>query len=188
VSGVPRGLCCYGGTGGLIDCDGGCVMGARGQAERRADAEQRKADADRLVAQLQGDLAKESALCASLEKSKAALERQVKELRDRLEDVELGASAGTQRTVMRLEARIEELQTRLQTETTARTTAAKEKRSAERELAEAQLRADEAAKEKAVLEEQARKYEARLKTLRTQLAQSVRAALSPLTCRLGAKG
>ena len=144
------------------------------QQERRTDAEQRKSDVDRLLEQTQLDLRKEAEISAALEKSKASLERQVKELKDKLEDIELGKSAGVQRTVMRLEARVEELQTRLQSETTARAAAAKEKRSAERELSEAQLKVDELAKEKAVLEDQGRKYEARIKALRTQLAQSVR--------------
>ena len=143
------------------------------QQERRADTEQRKADVDRLLEQSQLDLRKEAEISASLEQSKASLERQVKELKDKLEDIELGKSAGAQRTVMRLEARVEELQTRLQSETTARSTAVKEKRGAERELSEIQLKVDELAKEKAVLEEQSRKYEARLKSLRTQLVQAV---------------
>ena len=144
------------------------------QHEARTEAESRKVDAEQLLEQTQQDLRKEAEIAASLEKAKAALERQVKELRDKLEDVELGKAAGAQRTVMRLESRVEELQARLQAESTARANAIKDKRSAERELSELHLKAEELSKEKTVLEDQSRKSEARLKTLRTQLSQSVR--------------
>jgi len=127
---------------------------------------------DRLLEQTQEDLRKEAEIAAAAEKARANLERQVKELKDKLEDIELGKSTSVQRTVVRLEARIEELQARLAAESTTRATAVKAKRNAEREVADAQLKVDELTKERTVLEEQNRKLESRLKSLRTQMVQT----------------
>ena len=130
----------------------------------------RVAELDRLLEQAHEDIRKETEISAELENAKGALEREVRDLKDKLADAESGKAAGPQRTIMRLEAKIEETESRIRTESAARAEAVKEKRAAERAAAEIRAKADEISREKAAADEAVARLERRIKELRNAVA------------------
>ncbi|KAJ3109200.1 hypothetical protein HDU97_008599 [Phlyctochytrium planicorne] len=132
--------------------------------EKLRRAEQTATDAS-------AELAKEKVLALDLEKSKIALEKQVKELNSRILDLESVVLQSSNGASKRLEARIEELQNQLDSETREKVEIQKTARKTERIIRELQFQVGEKDKQRQRQDEEMEKLDQKLKRMKTQIEE-----------------
>jgi len=124
------------------------------------------------IEQLTTELAQERGQAQKLENSKMLLERQNKELRVKLNELETSQRAKAKATIAALESKIANLEEQLAGETAERMTQAKANRKQEKKMKENLLMLDDERRHADQYKEQAEKVNGRIKALKRQLDEA----------------
>ena len=136
----------------------------------KAEAKLKKTTED--AGRLAEELREEQEYSADLEKSKAYLESQIKDLHSRLVDTETQTASSGKRMVAKLEKRISDLECELEGEQKRHHEAARELRKNERQLKDLACQADEDKKRREQLQEQLERLHARMKSYKLQVEET----------------
>eukprot|EP00042_Codosiga_hollandica_P058625 m.886786 g.886786 ORF g.886786 m.886786 type:complete len:1857 (-) comp59913_c0_seq1:203-5773(-) len=120
----------------------------------------------------QADLAKAHEEVSKLDKERSSLDRENRDLKSKLEEADAGGRAVLKKQMQKLESRIKELETELETEQSSKTELVKSQRKNERKLKELQFAADEEHKNSEKLQDQLTKANAKLKSMRRQVEEA----------------
>ncbi|XP_048269768.1 myosin heavy chain, non-muscle isoform X2 [Bombus affinis] len=124
------------------------------------------------IEQLTNDLTTERSTTQKLESHKLLLERQNKELKTKLTELETAQRAKTKATIQQLESKINNLDEQLETEAKERFVQQKINRKLEKKLKELSLQLEDERRNSDQYKEQAEKVNARMKTLKRQLDEA----------------
>ncbi|KAF8772017.1 myosin heavy chain, non-muscle-like isoform X2 [Argiope bruennichi] len=124
------------------------------------------------IEQLTNDLASERSNSQKLENNRMILERQNKELRAKLQDLETSQRTRTKATIAALEAKISQIEEQLEMETRERQLQAKANRKLEKRLKEVIMQLEDERRHTDQYKEQVEKVNARVKALKRQLDES----------------
>merc|ERR1712088_1298719 len=124
------------------------------------------------IEQMTTELAQERGQAQKLENSKMLLERQNKELRAKLQEVETSQRAKAKATIAALESKIAILEEQLAAETAERMAQAKINRKAEKKMKENLLMLEDERRHADQYKEQAEKVNSRIKALKRQLDET----------------
>merc|ERR1711992_252461 len=122
--------------------------------------------------QMTTELAQERGQAQKLENSKMLLERQNKELRAKLQELETSQRAKAKATIAALESKIANLEEQLAAETGERMAQAKMNRKQEKKMKENLLMLEDERRHADQYEEQAEKVNSRIKALKRQLDET----------------
>ncbi|XP_011692301.1 PREDICTED: myosin heavy chain, non-muscle-like isoform X2 [Wasmannia auropunctata] len=125
-----------------------------------------------VIEQLTTDLATERSTTQKLESHKMLLERQNKELKAKLTELETAQRAKTKATIQQLESKINNLDEQLETEAKERFAQQKINRKLEKKLKELSLQLEDERRNSDQYKEQAEKVNARMKALKRQLDEA----------------
>ncbi|XP_067673651.1 myosin heavy chain, striated muscle-like [Haliotis asinina] len=137
---------------------------------RAAEENVRRAQAD--VQRMTDELRAEQEQGKQLDKLKRGLEAQVKELQIRAEEAEAAGLKGGKRAVAKLEQRVRELETELDSEQRRHADTQKSSRAVERRLKEVSLQAEEEKKAQERLQSTIDALNAKVRTYRTQIDEA----------------
>merc|ERR1712117_86368 len=124
------------------------------------------------IEQMGTELAQERGQAQKLENSKMLLERQNKELKAKLSEVETSQRAKHKAAIAALESKISNLEEQLASETAERMAQAKINRKAEKKMKENMLMLEDERRHADQYKEQAEKVNARIKALKRQLDEA----------------
>ncbi|XP_076225296.1 myosin heavy chain 10 isoform X2 [Nomia melanderi] len=124
------------------------------------------------IEQLTNDLTTERSTTQKLESHKLLLERQNKELKAKLTELETAQRAKTKATIQQLESKINNLDEQLETEAKERFAQQKINRKLEKKLKELSLQLEDERRNSDQYKEQAEKVNARMKALKRQLDEA----------------
>lgn len=124
------------------------------------------------IEQLTNDLASERGQSQKLENNRMILERQNKELRAKLQDLETSQRTRTKATIAALEAKVNQMEEQLDIETKERQLQAKTNRKLEKRLKEVLMQLEDERRHTDQYKEQVEKVNARVKALKRQLDES----------------
>ncbi|GFY78830.1 myosin heavy chain, non-muscle [Trichonephila inaurata madagascariensis] len=124
------------------------------------------------IEQLTNDLASERSNSQKLENNRMILERQNKELRAKLQDLETSQRTRTKATIAALEAKVSQIEEQLEMETRERQLQAKANRKLEKRLKEVIMQLEDERRHTDQYKEQVEKVNARVKALKRQLDES----------------
>merc|ERR1711936_811477 len=124
------------------------------------------------IEQLTTELAQERGQCQKLENNRMLLERQNKELKTKLNEVETAQRAKAKATIAALESKIANLEEQLQGETAERMAQAKINRKAEKKMKENLLMLEDERRHADQYKEQSEKVNSRIKALKRQLDET----------------
>merc|ERR1712158_299863 len=124
------------------------------------------------IEQMTTELAQERGQAQKLENSKMLLERQNKELRAKLQELETSQRAKAKATIAALESKIANLEEQLAAETGERMAQAKMNRKQEKKMKENLLMLEDERRHADQYKEQAEKVNSRIKALKRQLAET----------------
>lgn len=124
------------------------------------------------IEQLTNDLASERSNSQKLENNRMILERQNKELRAKLQDLETSQRTRTKATIAALEAKVSQIEEQLEMETRERQLQAKANRKLEKRLKEVIIQLEDERRHTDQYKEQVEKVNARVKALKRQLDES----------------
>ncbi|KAG5332355.1 MYSN protein, partial [Acromyrmex charruanus] len=125
-----------------------------------------------VIEQLTTDLATERSTTQKLESHKMLLERQNKELKAKLTELETAQRAKTKATIQQLESKINNLDEQLETEAKERFAQQKINRKLEKKLKELSLQLEDERRNSDQYKEQAEKVNVRMKALKRQLDEA----------------
>ncbi|XP_011332661.1 myosin heavy chain, non-muscle isoform X2 [Ooceraea biroi] len=125
-----------------------------------------------MIEQLTTDLATERSTTQKLESHKMLLERQNKELKAKLTELETAQRAKTKATIQQLESKINNLDEQLETEAKERFAQQKINRKLEKKLKELSLQLEDERRNSDQYKEQAEKVNVRMKALKRQLDEA----------------
>ncbi|KAL4239976.1 hypothetical protein ACF0H5_000772 [Mactra antiquata] len=137
---------------------------------RSADEKAKKALAD--AARLVDELRNEKDHSSSVEKSRHALESQIKELTIRLDEAEAQALKGGKKTIAKLEGRIQQLEGEYDSEQRRHAETQKNMRKADRRLKELAFQVDEDRKNQERLQDLIDKLQTKIKTYKRQAEEA----------------
>ncbi|XP_065826219.1 myosin heavy chain, striated muscle-like [Oscarella lobularis] len=120
------------------------------------------------VSRLQSDVSSERESAAAAEHAKASLERQVKDLNERLEEAEANLSKTEKRVVAKLQEKMRSLESQIEEEQKGRQDATKNARKFERKVREVNFQLEEETKASQRLQEQVEKLTSKNRSLRRQ--------------------
>ncbi|XP_054717131.1 LOW QUALITY PROTEIN: myosin heavy chain, non-muscle-like [Uloborus diversus] len=124
------------------------------------------------IEQLTNDLASERSNTQKLENNRMILERQNKELRAKLQELETSQRTRTKATIAALEAKVAQIEEQLDMETKERQLQAKTNRKLEKRLKEVLMQLEDERRHTDQYKEQVEKVNARVKALKRQLDES----------------
>ncbi|GIY03633.1 myosin heavy chain, non-muscle [Caerostris extrusa] len=124
------------------------------------------------IEQLTNDLASERSNSQKLENNRMILERQNKELRAKLQDLETSQRTRTKATIAALEAKVSQIEEQLEMETRERQLQAKANRKLEKRLKEVIMQLEDERRHTDQYKEQVEKVNGRVKALKRQLDES----------------
>merc|ERR1712083_1180196 len=124
------------------------------------------------AARLADELRMEQDLAMALERDKKLLEAQVKEAQTRLDEAEQNALRGGKKAVAKMETRIRELESELDTENRRFSDAHKNLRKSERTIKELTYRLDEDGKNQQRMESLVDQLQAKIKSYKKQIEEA----------------
>ncbi|XP_019624196.1 PREDICTED: myosin-7-like [Branchiostoma belcheri] len=142
------------------------VMAEHRQTEEKA----KKAIGD--AARIAEDLRQEQEHTAHIEKTKKNLEASIKDLQRRLDEAEAVAMKGGKRQLQKLEARVRDLESELDTEQRRHQDTLKNLRKNERRLKELSFQADEDRKKEERMQEMVEKLQLKIKSYKRQVEEA----------------
>merc|ERR1711899_468939 len=135
----------------------------------KANSDKRRMEA---AARLADELRSEQDHAASQEKAKRALDAQISELHQRLEEANDMAAKGSKNAIARMEARIRELEAELGTAQSRTSETYKAYQKCERRLKELQFQQDEEKKNQSRMSDLATKLQQKIKTYKKQIEEA----------------
>merc|ERR1711997_1128200 len=124
------------------------------------------------IEQLTGELASERGNCQKMENTKMMLERQNKELKAKLEEVENSNRAKAKAAIAALESKVSNLEEQLSAEAQERMLAAKSNRKLEKKIKELMMQLEDERRHADQYKEQNEKSNNRIKAMRRQLDEA----------------
>ncbi|ORY83364.1 hypothetical protein LY90DRAFT_396271 [Neocallimastix californiae] len=120
---------------------------------------------------IHSELEKEKQIALELERSKIALEKQVKELNSRITELETCALNDNSRNISRIQARLDDVSQQLETESKEKMQLLQNARKTERTIRDLQNQLQEKEKYKAKYEEDMERNEGKIKKMKAQIEE-----------------